>query len=232
MAHILKRCSRCRRRVPPKDRACTCGGKRIVWLARYADPDGREKAQTFERQQDAEDFLENIEAAKNDNRYVDPRAGRETLASVYARFAKDVTLAPSTASKWEGVWRLYIEPRLGKIPVSKITRNAVIATMSAPKSPWQGNEALKLVRRLLYFAIDDGILTRNVAARIEPRRAPRETIEILEPHELARVLDLVGEEWRAFVLLDALGAFVGRSSSVFAGKTLISTRAPSPWRGG
>jgi integrase len=78
--------------------------------------------------------------------------------------------------------------------------------MNATKSPWQGNEALKLTRRLLYFAVDDGILTRNVAARIEPRRVQREGIEILEPDELARVVDAIGEEWRAFVLLDALGA--------------------------
>jgi integrase len=30
--------------------------------------------------------------------------------------------------------------------------------------------------------------------------------EILEPAELGRVLDATGEDWRAFVLLDALGA--------------------------
>jgi hypothetical protein len=57
MAHIVKRCSRCRQRVPAGARACECGG-RVRWLARYIDPEGRERAQVFERQQDAEDFLE------------------------------------------------------------------------------------------------------------------------------------------------------------------------------
>ena len=33
----------------------------------------------FERQHDAEDFLEGIEASKNDNSFIDPKAGRETL---------------------------------------------------------------------------------------------------------------------------------------------------------
>jgi integrase len=41
---------------------------------------------------------------------------------------------------------------------------------------------------------------------VKPRRVQRKEIQILEPHELDRVLDAVGEEWRAFVLLDALGA--------------------------
>jgi hypothetical protein len=211
MAHIVKRCSRCRRRVPPRERACACGGKRIVWLARYVNPDGTEKAQTFERQADAETFLENIEAGKNTGTYIDPKVGRETLASVYARFTEQAELAPTTRSKWEGIWRLYVEPRIGALAVSKITKNAVMATRDAPTSPWQGNEALKLIRRVLFFAIDDGILSGNVAARVKPRRVQRQEIEILEPHELDRVLGAVGEQWRAFVLSTRLVPSDGQS---------------------
>jgi integrase len=206
MAHVIKRCSRCRRRVPPRERACACGGKRIVWLARYVDPDGYEKAQTFGRQQDAEDFIEGVEASKNTGDYVDPKAGRETLDSIYGRFVKQAKLSPTTRAKWEGIWTRYVKPRLGATKVSSITKNAVIETMNAPESPWQGNEALKLVKRLLYFAVDDGILTRNVAARIKPREVERQKIEILEPAELTAVLDHLGDRWRAMVLLDAMGS--------------------------
>lgn len=206
MAHVIKRCSRCRRRVPPRERACACGGKRIVWLARYVDPDGHEKAQTFQRQQDAEDFLANVGADKAAGEYRDPKAGRETMRSIYFRFCSETTLEPTTRAKWEGVWRNHVEPRLGKTAVAKVTRNAVIATRDAPVSPWQGNEAVKLVKRVLYFAVDDGILRTNVAARVKPRQVQRRDIEILEPRELDQVLDALGEQWQAFVLLDALGA--------------------------
>jgi integrase len=206
VAHIVKRCSRCRRRVPPGARACECGGRRIVWLARYRDPERVERSQVFERQQDAEDFLEGIEAAKDRGEFVNPRVGREMLASVYSRFSEDIDLAPTTSSKWATVWRLHVEPRLGATPVSKITKNAVIGTRDAPSSPWQGNEALKLVKRLLYFAVDDGILNRNVAARVKPRDVKRRPIEILEPDELNAVLDHLGDRWRAMVLLDAFGS--------------------------
>ena len=89
---------------------------------------------------------------------------------------------------------------------TKITKNAVIAVRDAATSPWQGNEALKLVKRLFYFAVDDGILNRNVAARVKPRDTKRQKIEILEPHELQAVLNHLGDCWRAMVLLDALGS--------------------------
>jgi hypothetical protein len=138
VAHIVKRCSRCRRRVPAGARACECGGRRIVWLARYTDPQRIERSQVFERQQDAEDFLEGIEAAKNDRRYIDPKAGHETLASVYARFMRDVGLAPSTRSKWEGVWRLHVQPRLGVATISNITKNAVMADKGRAREPVAG----------------------------------------------------------------------------------------------
>jgi integrase len=175
-------------------------------MARYVDPDGHERAQVFERQQDAEDFIENIEAGKNDNSYIDPKAGRETLGSVYQRFRSEVSLAPTTRAKWEATWRLYVEPRLGSTPIAKVTRNAVIALRDAPDSPWQGNEAVKLTKRLLFFAMDDGVLRANVAARVPPREVKRREIEILEPEELNAVIGVLDGRWRAMVLLDALGA--------------------------
>jgi integrase len=101
---------------------------------------------------------------------------------------------------------LYVEPRLAKTSVATITKNGATAVRDAPPSPWQGNEALKLTKRLLYFAVDDGVLSRNVAARVKPRTTKREKIEILEPNELQAVLDHLGDRWRAMVLLDAFGS--------------------------
>jgi integrase len=62
------------------------------------------------------------------------------------------------------------------------------------------------MRPSLYFAVDDGILGLNVAARIKPRAVERQKIEILEANELNAVLDHLGDRWRAMVLLDALGS--------------------------
>jgi integrase len=115
-------------------------------------------------------------------------------------------LSPTTRSKWETVWRLHVEPRLGTVPVSKVTKNAVTTIRDAPESPLQDNEALKLVKRLLCFAIDDGILSKNAAARVKPRDTKRQKIEILERDELNAVLGHLGDRWRAMVLLDALGS--------------------------
>jgi integrase len=204
MAHIVKRCSRCRRRVPAGARACECGG-RVRWLARYIDPEGVERAQTFARQQDAEDFLEGIEASKNDNSFIDPKAGRETLASYWVRWsAREVTvLAPTTFAKYSTIWRLHVEPVLGRHQLAAIKRGSVVAMVKGIPSPWQAAEALKLTRHLLYAAMDDGLLGRNAAARIELPETRRTPIKILSPEQLEAVMSALPARYRAFVGLGA-----------------------------
>ena len=62
-------------------------------------------------------------------------AGRETLTSIYVRFTDQTELSPTTRSKRETVWRLHVEPRLGTVPVAKVTENAVTTIRDAPESP-------------------------------------------------------------------------------------------------
>jgi integrase len=204
MAHIVKRCSRCRSRVPAPARACECGG-RVRWLARYVDPEGRERAQVFERQQDAEDFLEGIEASKNDNSFIDPKAGRETLLSYWVRWSarEEMVLAPMTFAKYSTTWRLHVEPVLGWHQLAAIKRGSVVAMVKAISSPWQAAEALKLTRHLLYAAMDDGLIGRNVAARIESPETRRTPIKILSPGQLEAIISALPARYRAFVGLGA-----------------------------
>jgi hypothetical protein len=227
MAHIMKRCSRCRGRVPPRERTCECGGKRIVWLAKYVDPDGRERAHTFDKEKDAETFLAEIESAKGDNRYVDPKVGGETLASLFARFMEQTTLEASTRSQWEGIWRLHIDPPLGATPIARITKNAVITMRDAPRTS-EGNEALKIVKRLLFFSVDDGILLRNVAARVKPRETERRKIEILTPAELRPSSSTSATAGARWCCSTPSRRCAGRSSSGCAVKTSTSGRGRSP----
>jgi integrase len=175
-------------------------------MARYVDPDGAERAQVFERQQDAEDFLEGVESSKNDNTFVDPKAGRETLASYWTRWntREQPVLAPTTFAKYSTTWRLHVEPVLGRYQLAAIKRGTVIAMVKAISSPWQAAEALKLTRHLIYAAMDDGLIGRSVAARIELPETRRTPIRILEPAELEVVIAALPPRYRAFV---ALGAY-------------------------
>jgi integrase len=206
MAHIQKRCNRreCRRRVTEGSRACTtCGSRTFSYVMRYVDPSGAERSESFARRADADTRLLDLETAKRRNTYVDPAAGRETLDAFYRRWRGAVSLAPSTLAKYEGIWRLYVEPRLGGYPLAAITRENVRATVAAVSSPWQASETLKLLRSLLNRALDADLIGRNPAARIPAPRTDRGAVRVLTPTDLARVVEVLPERWRAFALTGA-----------------------------
>lgn len=75
--------------------------------------------------------------------------------------------------------------------------------MKAVTSPWQRQEVLKLLRMLLYRAMDRGSITRNPAARIEIQEVPRSKVRVLKPTELETIAVALPDRWRAFVLLGA-----------------------------
>ncbi|MGI8407587.1 MAG: tyrosine-type recombinase/integrase [Actinomycetota bacterium] len=114
-------------------------------------------------------------------------------------------LAPSTLAKYQGIWDLYIAPSLGSCAVARITRKDVrdLVDVASKGSPWQGHEALKLVRMLLNRALDDELIGRNPATGIPAPATDRSRVRVLKPWELEVVAASLPERWRAFALLGA-----------------------------
>jgi integrase len=179
-------------------------------VARYRGPDHVERSKTFERKVDAERYLINQESDKNTGEWTDPERASITLEAFWneqrTRPGKRGMPAPTTRAKWDTVWSRYLREQLGHYPLSAISRQDVRDVISAVPSPWQGAEALKLLRMLLNRALDDNRIRSNAAARVEPPRTTRARVRVLKPDEIARVVDELPDQWRAFVLLAAYGS--------------------------
>ena len=236
MAHIQKRCGdkSCRRSVPEGMRSCQeCGSKAFAYVARFIDPQRREISRSFKRKTDAEAFLHSVETAKNRNEYVRLDRGRECLRDFFERWRAGTDaqnhLAPSTRDKYDTVFRLYLDPLVGRTELRRITRATVksVVSRASNTSAWQAAEALKLLRLLLNYAVDEEEIQTNPAARVaapEPRRTPP---RILTPQEIASIVRVLPERWRAFVLLGAYGSLrwselvaVKRDDFDLAGRTV------------
>jgi hypothetical protein len=105
-------------------------------------------------------------------------------------------------------------PAYAGAPTTSVAASRVVtsAVQLAAFSAWlagyrrRGGEALKLLRMILYRAIDDNRLKVNAAARVDSPRTKRQRVRVLKPDEIARVVDALPERWRAFVLLGAYGS--------------------------
>lgn len=206
MAHIQKRCSGCRKKVPRGARSCAaCGSRELRHIARYVTPDGHERSEWFARAIDAETRVAQVEADKARGDWIDPRLGAIPLEAFYANWrAKAAGLSPTTLDKYDRAWRLDVAPALGPVPLAQITRAAVrnmLARAEARASAWQATEALKLLRRLLNAAMDEERIRRNAAARVSTPETRRRAITILRPEQLHAAADALPDRFRALALL-------------------------------
>lgn len=180
-----------------------------AWVARYTGPDHRERSKSFTRKADAERFLADQESHKARGVWLDPALGRETLSSFWARWLERSLAAgrpaERTLASYRELWRIYLEPSLGSRPLATITRADVqdVVTSLAERSAWRATDVLKVLRMLLNKATDEGIIARNPAARVPAPKIPSEEPWVLNPEEVERLAECVGERWRAFVLTAA-----------------------------
>jgi Phage integrase, N-terminal SAM-like domain len=100
----------------------------IRYVARYIDPTGRERSKSFTRRADAQKYLTEIEAAKLRGTWVDPAHGRVHFTAWFEEWwATTVNLRPKTRTRNGMVFRLYVLPRFGAVPLDAITQREVRA---------------------------------------------------------------------------------------------------------
>ncbi|MGH2736424.1 MAG: N-terminal phage integrase SAM-like domain-containing protein [Actinomycetota bacterium] len=106
-------------------RATKDGKKRHAWKVRYRDPDRIERARTFAKKTDAENFASSIETDILRNDYVDPRAGKVTLEEWAKKWAGGLTVKPKTKATYESLLRSRVLPVFGNRRLSQLRRSDI-----------------------------------------------------------------------------------------------------------
>ena len=89
-------------------------------------------------------------------------------------------LAPSSAYEYERQIRKHFIPAWGKFKVVDIKRKQVVRLVEkmSNKAPVQANRALAIIKKMLNYALDVGVIEINPATRIKPpgKEAPRSRV--------------------------------------------------------
>lgn len=144
------------------------GGK---WVARWRDPDGRQRWKTFARKLDAERFIVALQADLQRGNYIDPRAGAISLREYATErwLPAQLHLRPNSAETYGSHLRTWVLPLLGDRRVGAIRRpdaKAFVAAVSAQLAPSTTQTVFAVLRALMQAAVDDGLIPANPCTRV------------------------------------------------------------------
>ena len=140
------------------------------WQARYLGPDGFDRSLgTYATKTIANQALAQVELQMASGSWLDPARREQTLASYAESWVATRNLRPRTRESYEDQLRLRILPRLGKMPLGKITPQEVrswhSALMTQAEKSGKGHRSIssayRVLRAIMNTAVQDDILSRN-----------------------------------------------------------------------
>jgi integrase len=142
----------------------TQAGKR--YRVRYRTPDKRQTDHRgFTTKRDAELFLASVEVSKAHGMFIDAAAAKATIGTLGAAWhASRTSLKPSTKHV-EGInWRIHVEPRWGRIPVSAVSHTDIQSWVAhLDKSPSVVRACFAILSAVLEAAVRDKRIHSNPA---------------------------------------------------------------------
>jgi integrase len=149
------------------------------WQARYYDTKGERHSQAFSTKQLARDFLDRISADKQRGDYLDPRAGRTTLAEVAELWLSAKSMRQKTESTYRSILKTHIYPTFGSTAIAEINTLAIqkwIADMSKAERPLAAgtiHNAFRVLKGVLDAAVRAELRRTNPAAILGKGNLPR-----------------------------------------------------------
>ncbi|MGA8296570.1 MAG: tyrosine-type recombinase/integrase [Acidimicrobiales bacterium] len=166
------------------------------WEARYRDPTGRQRSQTFPTKTAARRFLERVGADKQRGDYLDPTLGRTRFDDWAAEWlASNAHLKPRTLVDYESMLRVHVLPAFKGRPVGNVDQALVrrfIADLSAGgAAPGTVRAARKILRLVLATAVSDGALRANPCDGVRLPRSAKAEMHFLTPDQVATLADAI-----------------------------------------
>jgi integrase len=187
------------------------GEGRPRWRARYRDPSGRERAKSFARKVDAEQFLVGIEDAKLRGAYVDPAAGRVAFSEWAERwFRTTADLKPASRRTYRKLLDNQILPAFERATLGGIdtlaVREWIAGLVEQGLSPSRVRNAHQVLSQVLAAGVEGGRIARNPAAGVRLPRIVRRDMHFLTARQ---VEDLAAAVDPRYELLVRFAAYTG-----------------------
>jgi integrase len=183
---------------------------------------GHRDSRTFTRRQDAIRWLTEQRAQIDRGSWLDPARGHIRTEELFERWLATRDVEGSTRRNDRAIWHAYCTSRFGRMPVASISAAMVrewvagLQTKKGAAAPRTKRDALRVLRGVLGYAMEDGRIARNPAAGIRvpgTKGTPGVALTLTElrtfvaalnrpHHEVAHMLALGGLRWSELAAQD------------------------------
>jgi integrase len=236
------------RRAPcPKCRRADCRhpeARKAPWQARYRDPAGSQRTNTFDAKADARAFLSTVETELSRGQWIDPASGRVTYGEWSKEyFAGAVHKRATTLARDRSVNKKYFdtENALGDRQLGSITPldvRRLVEQMTKHLAPATVRTNYGVLRAILHAAVEAELIAVSPCRGIRMPAESRRELRFLSADELGRLADATPPEYRPMIYLagvvglrwsEVVGLRVGRVD--FLRRTLEITETCSEVEG-
>jgi integrase len=156
----------------------------------------RQKRVTARTKRELEAKVAQLKAAWHAGSYLEP--SKEPFGAYLLHYLETADLAPRTRAAYGLVIRRLVAPRLGAVPLGKLTGRHVQDLYNAVRETSYAQQVQAVVSGALKLAVREGLVARNVAEGLTPgqrERGEQETPAAWTPEELATFLAAVRSHW-------------------------------------
>ncbi len=184
------------------------------WAATVYTPDGR-KTKTFDLKGSADAWARDLERDIERQDYINPNAGKDTVAECWQEFEPTRRVAKATRMRSASAWNVHVEPRWAQTQVRGVLKPNVEAWITKLEKAGVGGHSIVAAVGVLRAILDYAVDTRRI--RANPVRGARMP---MIPAHIDRVFE-PDEEDRLIARLDEL--FPGRPDAGLFVKTMFET---------
>ena len=197
----------------------------VRWMACYTDSGGNPRFKNFKKKKDAETYLHKTAVAVAAGEHVAPSQSItfKEAAWLWVKRAKDDGLRPSTIEQYESHVRNHLNPRIGALRLSDITKPTVARLIEELKSDTSINMAKKVktsLTSILGYAHETGRVGQNVASGIKVTRGKANKKKV-QPgadfptkDQVQTIISNARGRWRPFIIT---AIFTGMRASELRG---------------
>jgi integrase len=167
-----------------------------LWRATVYTPTGR-RTQTHELAGWVEAWAADLEAEIRRGEFIDPRKAKATVGYVWRELSSARRLEKASWSRDRSMWKNWVEPRWGRVPVGSILNPDVQSWVNELEKGgvggWTIIASVNLLRALLKLAVKAGMIRANPAREIEKPVPPKHVDRVLTADEETLILDRLDE---------------------------------------